>query len=264
MRTLKYLIAGLVFTFFGSVTIAQEGDCFPKRPNGLVVDNTGTLSPTEINSLNSKLISFSNSTSNQIVVVVVGDLCGYDPSSFAFEVGETWGVGQKEFDNGIVVLVKPTGGKGQRHTFIATGYGLEGAIPDATAKLIIENEMIPNFKKGNIYGGIDAATNTLMSLAKGEFDSNAYAKRHKKSVWPLIFGPLIFVLIFFLLMYRNVNAYAKTNNLGFWAALMMMNAANRSHRGYYGGSRSGGGSSGGGFGGFGGGGFGGGGAGGSW
>ena len=85
------------------------------------------------------------------MVVVVNDLCGMDKAMYATDLGQAWGVGRKGKDNGIVILIKPTGGKGQRRTFISVGYGLEGVIPDATAKLVVENEMIPNFKNRQFF-----------------------------------------------------------------------------------------------------------------
>lgn len=262
------ILLSIASLFFLTLVMAQENGCYPPKPKGLVADQVDIFTPQEENALERRLQSFSNETSNQIVVVSLAELCEGDAAMTAYRIGEMWGVGQKEFDNGIVVLIKPTGGAGQRKTFIATGYGLEGAIPDATAKLIVDREMIPSFKAGDYYGGTSKALDIITDLAKGEYDYKTYSKKENPS--PLIGLPfLIIVGIWLLLVYRKTNVYARNNDLGFWAALMMMNAASRKHRGSYrhfsGGSGGFGGfGGGGGFGGFGGGSFGGGGAGGSW
>ena len=249
--------------------IAQEDPCLPRKPSAdqqdhLVWQFTDLLSADEVERLDRKLGRFAQETSNRIIVLVVDTLCGLPPSDFAFEIGETWGVGAKGFDNGIVLLVKPSGPPGQRHVFIATGYGLEGAIPDLTAKNIVENEILPRFRDGAYYSGLDHGTDVLMSLAKGEFDHKSYGK--KKFPWPVIIMVLL-VLIFIGISQRNkAKRYARTNGVDLFTAWWLLSQANRSHRGSWGGFSGGGGfgGGGGGFGGFGGGSFGGGGAGGSW
>jgi uncharacterized protein len=264
-----FMIVLLVLISLGG--IAQSDECYPPKPNGLVVDAVDILSPADEATLERRLQAFNRETSNQIVVVTLDSLCEGDAAMTAYKIGEMWGVGQKEFDNGIVILIKPTGGPGQRHTFIATGYGLEGAIPDATAKLIVDREMIPAFRNQNYLGGLIAALDVITELAKGEYTYKDYQKKESKGSPLAGIIPFLFILgIWFFLMYRKTSTYARDNDLGFWAALMLMSASSRSHRGRYG-SFSGGsggfggfGGGGGGFGGFGGGSFGGGGAGGSW
>ena len=230
-------------------------------PKTLVLDQADILSSTEERDLERRLVDFNSETSNQILVVTVNTLCGYDQAEFTYELGERWGVGQKKFDNGVVIMVKPHGGQGQRHTFIATGYGLEGAIPDAIAKRIVDKEMIPRFKRGDFNGGINAAVETIMGLAKGEIDAENYAKK------PVPWFPLFFVLlIMFLVFYssfRRIRRYSLGHDVSFWTAMWILGQSR--HRGGGGwGNFSGGSGNFGGFGGFGGGSFGGGGAGGSW
>jgi uncharacterized protein len=250
-----------------SFTIQAQEDCFPKRlddRNILVYDVSDVLSAGEEQQLNNKLASYAAQTSNQIVVVIVDDICGDAPWNYATELGQAWGVGQGKFDNGIVVLVKPSGGQGQRKTHIAVGYGLEGAIPDITASQIVDRELLPNFSSGNIYKGLNEGTTVLMSLAEGEYNSDAYAQKAKKRK-PFGRGALMWVgIMVFFGISRIVRArkYSNLNDITFWAALMMLSSSGRSHGGSWGAFSGGGG--GGGFGGFGGGGFGGGGAGGSW
>jgi len=232
-------------------------------PPRLVNDFSGILAENESVALEKKLSDFALQTSNQIVVVIINDLQGYDPADFAFRLGEKWGVGQKDKDNGIVLLIKPKTAVEGGKIFIAVGYGLEGIIPDAVTKRIIEHEFIPYFREGKMYEGIDKGTSVLMSLAQKEFSSNEYLKKTqpKGSGIFLLFGIIIFFVI--LRSFFSIRRYSSVNDIPFWLALMMMS---NTGRGTYQNYRSGGGGflgGGGGFGGFGGGSFGGGGAGGS-
>lgn len=265
MIKIKVAILALSCIFY-QAAFAQNEDCYPPKPNRLVVDVVNILTDAEENALEAKLLKLNEQTSNQVVIVTIAELCAGDAAMTAYEIGKRWGVGQKDFDNGIVILVKPTGSAGDRKAFIATGRGLEGAIPDATAFLIVDQEMIPEFRNENYYAGLDKAVTVISELATGEYNSDAYTKKNSGSPGFAAIIPFLIVIgIWFLLFYKRTNSYARTNNLGFWAALALMGASNRGHGGHFGGFRSGGGGfGGGGFGGFGGGSFGGGGAGGSW
>jgi uncharacterized protein len=183
-----------------------------------------------------------------------------EPYEYATKVGEEWKVGNAKEDNGIVILIKPTGGKGERKTFIATGRGLEGAIPDYTCNEIVENELLPAFKDGKFYEGVDKATDVLMSLAKGEYNSDQYAKKNKKNDMLKVIIVLVVIVIFVIFLFRN-NKGGKGG--GFRSGGFRSGGFYYGGFGGFGGGSSGG-SSGGGFGGFGGGSFGGGGSGGSW
>lgn len=218
------------------------------------------LSANEEQRIDERLTRFARETSNQILVLIVDTLCGEEAADLAFAVGERWGIGQKDFNNGVVILIKPTGGSGTRRVFIATGYGLEGAIPDATCRRIVDLEMLPRFKQGEYAQGIDSALDVLFALAKGEYAHSQYGRAHVP--WGLILTAVVLLLIFMLALRGRAKSYARTNGVDFWTALWLLNQMNQ-RRGGWGGGRSGG-FGGGGFGGFGGGGFGGGGAGGSW
>lgn len=253
---------------------AVDDPCLPPKPGNedhLVFQLTPFLDAHEADRLDAKLVRFARETSNRIAVLVVDTLCGYAASDFAFEVGQRWGFGGKKEENGILIVVKPTGPPGQRDVFIATGYGLEGAIPDLTCKRIVDNEIIPRFREGGFYDGLDKATDVLMGLAKGEFNAESYGKGNGNEKWSalLVVGfVLLMIVIAFIAQRNRVRTYARRNNIDFWSAWWLLNQASRSHRGTWGGFTGGGGGwgggGGGGFGGFGGGGFGGGGAGGKW
>lgn len=240
---------------------AQNG--IPPRPSPpRLVNDFSKQSPftaAQEDALEAKLEKFARETSNQIVVVIVDDLGGYDINGFSTEIIHGWGVGQAKLDNGIAVVIKPTGPENSRDVYIAVGYGLEGAIPDATAKQIVENEIIARFKSGDYYGGIDAGTNVLMKLAKGEIDAKNYGKSTNRPNTNTI------MIIIFIAIYLVVMIFRKGGRGGRGGGYTIGGG------GYYGGFGGGGfggggfgGGGGGGFGGFGGGSSGGGGAGGKW
>jgi uncharacterized protein len=269
-------IREFIFSFFGIFILfgflSVSGQDIPARPDPprLVNDIAGVLSSDEVQNLERKLVMFNDSTSTQIVVVLVKSLNGYDKNEFARLIGEKWGVGQKGKNNGAVVLVKPKYPNEKGDACIQTGYGLEGAIPDALAKRIVEKEMIPNFRSGNYYAGIDAATSAMISLAKGEYTADQYTNRKNKKSSPygLLIPIIIMAIVFTLIRGNRARGMSVGKTLPFWAAFWLLGSMGRGHSGswsdFSGGSGGFGGGGGGGFGGFGGGSFGGGGAGGSW
>ena len=263
-----YLVTVSVLLFIFTISNSYSQN-IPDRPNPphLVNDLAHMLSSDEVSSLERMLVSFNDSTSTQIAVVTVPSLEGYDKSDYAQQLAEKWGIGQKGLNNGILVLVKPKTADSNGQVQISPGYGLEGAIPDITCAEIVDREMIPSFKNGDYYGGINKATSILMSLARGEFSAKDYGKKAKKgsgSPFPFLVIIFILILIFSKNSGNSNNKHISTGGLPFWLLLGGMNSG-RGSSGSWGGF-SGGGSSGGGggFGGFGGGSFGGGGAGGSW
>lgn len=265
---MRSLLATALLVLAASLQAARF-DCSLQPPpareqDRLVWSYAELLSPSEEQQLNAKLVAFARETSNQLLVIIVDTLCGLPESDLAFDIGERWAIGQQRFDNGLVLLIKPNGPPGQRKVFIATGYGLEGAIPDLTAKRVLDNELLPRFREGNYFQGIDAATSVLMALAKGEFSEKSYGKQ--SFPWPVLVFFVLFIVVMVLSWRSRVNRYAHTNNVDFWTAMWLLSQMDRRHGGRWHGGGGGGGWSGGGggFGGFSGGSFGGGGAGGSW
>jgi uncharacterized protein len=241
----------------------------PERPvpPRLVNDFTGMLKAEEVSMLEQKLVAFNDSTSTQIAIVIVPSLGGYDKADYAQRLGEKWGVGQKGRNNGVLILVKPRTADSRGEVQISTGYGVEGPIPDITCGEIVDREILPAFRNGDYYGGLNKATSTLMSLARREFSAAEYGQKAKKGSGKAPLGLIIFIVFIIILMISrgsggSNNKHISTRGLPFWMLLGMMNSG-RGSSGSWGGF-SGGGGGGGGFGGFGGGSFGGGGAGGSW
>jgi uncharacterized protein len=243
---------------------AQDRLPVPDKPGSWVNDYAGAFSPSQRARLEQKLNDFEYRSSTQIFVVTLNDNGGYPASDLAPRIGEAWGVGQKGKDNGLLVLAD----MGDRDVFISTGYGLEEFVPDAIAKRVVENEIIPHFKQGDYYGGIDAATDVLISLLDGKFTADQYRKQTSPGGGGAGIGGIIFMIILFSLIFggRRRSTGMGRSNLPLWIALGMLSGSR--HSGSWGNFSSGSGGFGGsGFGGFGGGGggsFGGGGAGGSW
>jgi len=240
------------------VTIAQD---FPEKPNlpKIVNDFAGMLSADENERLEKKLIAYNDSTSTQIAVVIITSIGVYDASDYAFQLAEKWGIGQKGKNNGILILVA----KQERKTFIATGYGVEARLPDAICKRIVSQTIIPNFKQGNFYAGIDEGTTQVFGYLTGEFKAEPKSKKGKGNGLVII---AVFVIIFILIISSKKNngrggGYNRTFGGGGFIPFPMGGFGSGRGGGFGG---FGGGGSSGGFGGFGGGSFGGGGAGGDW
>lgn len=256
MKTTKrysLLLGLLLVLFFGTGLNAQLPS--PSNPPRLVNDYTGTLNASQINTLEHKLVAYNDSTSTQILVLLVDDLQGYSIEQYATEIGHSWGVGQKDKGNGVVILVKPKKGSERGEVNISTGYGMEQYVTDATGKNIIEKEMIPAFKEGDYYTGIDNAVNVIMDLCSGKFTQDEYNDDEGLPGWLTLLFIIAVIIIFIKFSRGSGQNYSGGGSRTIWIPM---------GGGYGGGFGGGGGFSGGGFGGFGGGGFGGGGASGSW
>ena len=266
---MKHKILALIIllsTFSASFAVEADKPLFEQKAvQSLVQDYAQFLTPKQDQKLQKKLIQLSKETSTQILFVTVNDLFGYDKNDYASRLGIAWQVGGKE-DNGVVILVQPKLGSQKGQVSIQVGYGMEGVIPDIVAKRIVEHEVIPNFKKGKYYRGIDAAVNVITDLSKGKFTANKYLERNKakssEGNWAPFVMFIAMALFFGIMRLRGARQYSIGHNVPFWIAMGMMSS---SRGGSFSNFSSGGGSfGGGGFGGFGGGSFGGGGAGGSW
>jgi uncharacterized protein len=253
----------VLLSLFAALSSAAQN--IPPRPNPprLVNDLAGMMQAGEAEQLERKLVTYNDSTSSQIAVVTVPTLDGNDIADYAQQLYEKWGIGQKGKNNGILVLVAQQ----ERTARIQTGYGLEGAVPDAIAKRIISNTLVPAFKQNQYYAGLDRATDQLISLAKGEYKADPSDVGQSRSrgrsgsgipFW-LIIG--VMVLIFIMLRNRGGGGGGRRSG-GFGGGFIPPIIFGGGFGG--GGGGFGGGGGGGGFGGFGGGSSGGGGASGNW
>ncbi|NQU52727.1 MAG: TPM domain-containing protein, partial [Bacteroidetes bacterium] len=253
---MKKIIIIIFVALFSFVAVVNAE--IPEQPNPpkLVNDFANVLGKNEASQLEGALVQFARETSTQIVVVTVADLEDYAPGDYAVRLAEKWGVGQKGKDNGLVILLKPKTRDSRGEVFVATGYGLEGVLPDATVNgTIIDNEMIPHFKQNDYFGGLVSGIKVIMALTSEEYTAEQYQQNVQASSGSSIpFFIIIFVLIFSVFgRGRKGRFYSPGRSLPFWLAMGMMGGG-RSHGGSFNNFSSGGG----GFGGFGGGGFGGG------
>ena len=258
----KYIFPTVVLVFLSLVLPAQT---FPEKPNRLVNDYTQTLSPDQLNQLEQKLVAFDDSSSTQIAVVLIKSLEGFDIADYGVRLAENWGIGGAKNNNGVLLLVS----LGDRKVTIQTGYGVEGALPDAITKRIINREITPNFKSGDYFAGLDQGTNAIISYTKGEYKNDAPKERVKKKSSGFVFV-IIMIIIILLAIKKGGGGSEVIGGRGsaspFWWLLMGSQLGRGSGGGFGGFSGGGGGfgGGGGGFGGFGGGSFGGGGSSGSW
>ncbi len=261
----------LLFVFIGFQPVfAQKIEPKPNPPVA-VNDFANLLEPFQKQALEQKLEAYNDSTSSAIVIITVPSLNGYDIAQVSLKYLRDWGIGTKEKNNGVVILVSQK----EHRARIETGYGMEGVLPDILAKQIIDQRMIPFFRNGDYYAGLNNAVDAIIQAAAGEYKADPNAKKNNKvtagKIIPLI---IIFLVILFLFsgggggggsyMSRKGSRSFLGNALPWFLLGNMMGSGGGRGGGFGGGGFGGGGFGGGGFGGFGGGGGGGGGASGGW
>lgn len=264
MQSINRFLSAFILVVFSLTFLNAQDIVPPPDPPRLVVDKANVLLHEQAELLEEKLVLVDDSSSNQIAVLIIPTLNDYPIEDYALKVLRTWGVGGKDHNNGVLLLIAID----DRKVRIETGYGLEGAIPDITAKSIIDNHITTNFRNGNYYRGIDEATDALALAAVGEYREPRKYEREDSGpgLGTIIFLIILFLFIFSIMGGRNNKGGGNSGRKG---------GGMVSRRGYgdyippvwidpggWGGSRGGG--FGGGFGGFGGGGGGGGGASGGW
>jgi uncharacterized protein len=254
----------LALLFFQSNSVWSQFT-IPEKPSfqTSVYDYAKVLSSEEKNKLEEKLIRYSDSTTTQIVVITIESLKGEDIGILTPKWGQTWGIGGSEKnDNGVIILLA----KEERKIWISAGYGLEDRLTAGIGGEITRNIIIPEFKAGSFYKGLDKGTDAIFEVFKGKYKGTR--KKDKQGNFPIF--PIIIVIIILIVIFSNNkrNGGGNSGNRGGGgfdlADIIILSSLGRnSGGGSFGGGF--GGSSGGGFGGgFGGGGFSGGGSGGSW
>jgi uncharacterized protein len=253
----------LVCFFITSISFAQF--TIPEKPSlqTSVYDYANVLSATEKSQLEEKLIKYADSTSTQIVVITIESLKGEDIGILTPKWGQTWGIGgSQKNDNGVIILLA----KAEHKIWISAGYGLEDRLTAGIGGEITRNIIIPEFKAGSYYNGLDKGTSAIIDVFKGKYKGER--KQNKKKDIPVI-PIIIIVVIILVLISRSKKNGGNSGNSGSGPSLLDVIILSSLGRGGFGGGSSGGGGfgggGGGGFGGgFGGGGFSGGGSGGSW
>ncbi|MFL9830665.1 TPM domain-containing protein [Flavobacterium sp. ST-87] len=260
----NFLLA-VLFVLHNSFSFAQF--TIPEKPQfqTSVYDYANVLSATEKTQLEEKLVRYSDTTSTQIVVITVESLKGEDINQLATNWAQSWGIGQAKEDNGVIILIS----KNDRKIAINPGYGLEDRLTAGTGGEIIRNIIIPEFKAGSYYNGINKGIDALFDVFKGKYKGSR--KQNKQQDFPILPFIIIIVFIIILISKNKGGGGGNSGNRGGGPSLLdaiILSSLGRSSGGFgggFGGGSSGGGFGGGGFGGgFGGGGFSGGGSSGSW
>jgi len=171
-----------------SVIHAQDAQ-FPAL-SGRVNDFANIIDAETRNSLIAQLIQHEEATSNQVVVATVASLNGYDIADYGLQLARKWGLGTKENNNGILLLVAPN----ERKVRIEVGYGLEGALPDATAGHIIRHRILPQFRERDYSLGVKRGVDSILQAIDGEYDSAEVVKENPEKV-PKIAIPAIFLFL---------------------------------------------------------------------
>jgi uncharacterized protein len=171
---------------------------------GRVVDEAGILSPQAEADISAQLSAHEQSTSNQVVVVTLKSLQGYDIADYANRLFRHWGIGQKGRNNGVLLIIAPN----ERKMRIEVGYGLEGALTDAESFSIIEREIKPPFRKGNYEQGIRAGVSAIIAAINGEYQGTPpiTSSGEKDS----IIGPLFAGLLFVQWILGHITHHAST------------------------------------------------------
>lgn len=185
----------LLVLAWAPVTHAQN---FPAL-TGRIVDQANLLSPAQETEITAKLETLEKQSGRQLVVVTIADLQGYEIADYGFRLGDKWGIGTKEKDDGALLIVAPK----ERRVRIEVGYGLEGILTDALSGRIIRNEIVPHFKTGDFPSGIVAGVDALVKILALPPDEArqlaAQAERQEKGAQGS--GGMIFVFLFVLFFF---------------------------------------------------------------
>ena len=196
----KFLLT--LFAIVLSSTIFAD---IPAPTNKLVNDFASVMTTEQALELECALRLYNDSTSTQLCVVTVESLDDLSPAEYAQQLGEKWGVGQSGKDNGVIILVKKKTKESGGDVFIATGYGVEGLLPDAICKRIVERTMIPKLKEGDYHGAIVDAISEIQKYLSGEFIADEINSENL-SWWKIVL--IIIILIMFIVLFTDGDTHS--------------------------------------------------------
>jgi uncharacterized protein len=261
----RLVLAGLVLLMVVAAPALAAAPKFPAR-TGRVVDDAHILPAATVADLTAKLQALETKTSRQLVIVTVPSLQGYGIEDYGYQLGRAWEVGQKGINNGALLIVAPN----ERKVRIEVGYGLEGVVTDALASVILQTQVLPKFRDGDMPAGVVAGANALVeqlsldpSTAEQRVAAAAAAQADTGGTGD---GSPVILFVFILVFFFFIQGILSRRRGGSWLAPLILGSGWGSRDRWGGGGGGGGGWSGGGGGGFSGGGgsFGGGGSSGSW
>jgi uncharacterized protein len=168
---------------------------------GRVVDDAGILSPSTISELDEMLAQHEHTTSEQIVVATLGSLQGHSIEDYGYQLGRSWGIGQKGKNNGAIFIVAPN----EHKVRVEVGYGLEGQLTDAASRVIIENYITPQFRKGDFNAGVLAGTGAILRAlgddAAANLHSEAQPIAQPSEINSPSFSPLLWLLLIVIILF---------------------------------------------------------------
>lgn len=195
----KYVAVALLLC----ASLSARAEWLPEKSNRLVNDYSGMLSEQQVSDLEQRLVAFNDTTSNQILLLISPTIGGDDEDAAAQRIGQAWGVGQAEFNNGLVILIKSkTPDENWGAVAIATGYGVEGALPDVFCKHIIEERMLDPLGNGDYYGAIVAALDIIEPVLAGEYSYAQYRKDERRKGLVALGVFVLFITVVVVLMVR--------------------------------------------------------------
>ncbi|MCO6461593.1 MAG: TPM domain-containing protein [Saprospiraceae bacterium] len=267
---MKRYLTIVFITLFSSLAIfgQDEVSLFPPKPEPAVYvhDYSHFLTESQRNILEQELRAMSDTTSSQIVVMIRPDIGDYDRASYAIQLGNLWGVGQSQKDNGVIMLIVTEGS--QRGIFISTGYGVEGALTDVASSRIAR-EMVNYFKAQDYFGGVQYGINSIIKAIHGEYSAEPKTPESPE-MWVILlilFGIITIIILLAIFgkfqtqTFSGTDTFGQRRNSGWGGGSVWGGGSSGWSSGSWGGGSSGGGWGGGSFGG---GSFGGGGGGASW
>src|SRR5687768_17437872 len=197
--TIKTFVTGWWLVCLLCISAISHAQDIPARPDPprLVNDLADILTPQQEQSLEQMLVAYDDSTSTQIVVVTVKTLGNWEVEQFSHTIGDRWGVGQKGKDNGIVITL----GMETHDVFISTGRGTEGALPDITAKHIVEEQMIPRFRQNDFHGGLVAGVRSIQQAMAGEYKGEPKQNATPRGGRSMLFWVILIIVL--LMLFRG-------------------------------------------------------------
>jgi uncharacterized protein len=191
---------------------------YPSKPQNYITDEAGVLDQGQLDALNTKLKSFEDSTSNQVFVYVTSTLGDKVMAEYCQEIFHDWKIGSEK-NNGVLIAIFVNDHKFRIHT----GYGMEGALPDALTKRIQDNEMKPSFKENNYYEGINKGIDKIIYYSAHEYKADEKAKDENKDWLFLLMGYVLNIILFGVVLYTIYRGKkSKENGAGhkFWLSCL--------------------------------------------
>jgi uncharacterized protein len=194
---------------------ARAEPTFPAL-SGRVVDDANLLRPADQEALAADLKALEEKSSDQVVVVTVPSLQGYSIEDYGYQLGRHWGIGTKQLNNGVLLIVAPN----ERKVRIEVGRGLEPILTDALSKVIIETSILPRFRAGDFAGGVKEGVHDITLALTGdtaELEQRAKARQDAENPtidWVMVIFWTLIVLWFIYVMWRSAQAPAARGRYG--------------------------------------------------